>query len=513
MANTLLTEQLSRNTQFFGDDGQASIMSSFVIVVGLGGVGSHVAHMLVRAGVGRLRLVDFDNVTLSSLNRHAVATRADVGISKVEACKRHFEEFMPAEHCSIETVNCMFTKETAEKVLSGKPDFVVDAIDDTNTKSNLIKSCKETGVKFIVSMGAGAKSDPTRLHISDISDALADPLAVKVRSLLKDKGVKMAKYSSISEALQNGIPCVYSSEKSTRKLLELTPEQKARGAGEFGAVDNFRVRIMPVLGTVPAAFGMTIASYVLCQLAKQPFLPSAMPPVTKNVAHSHLQRHKKRELATYGSRNCQIDEKECGFLIGEVWKQKCAYSGARLGHINPVKVRIDTVNQNKTCDVAYLDGSNKIKRGVPYSQLLELNQGNKCIGEQVKVNDYALAVCKGTRFTITRWDRSKPPTIGNLIFVTEDMAKIHEEGTKLTGTTPHPDRFANANSLVNNKAILMWISNTLEVINTEVNKNGQQDSKQTKSISGNYNTINGWRIFTLFSAGVLIGFMTGKRIK
>ena len=68
-----------------------------------------------------------------------------------------------------------------------------------------------------------------------------------------------------------------------------------------------------MLGTVPAAFGMTIASYVLCDLAKQSFLPSAMSPVTKNVAHSHLQRHKKRELAAYGSRNCKIDEKECGF--------------------------------------------------------------------------------------------------------------------------------------------------------------------------------------------------------
>jgi tRNA A37 threonylcarbamoyladenosine dehydratase len=71
----LMAEQLSRNTLFFGEAGQKKIGEAFVIVVGLGGVGSHAAHMLARAGIGKLRLVDFDQVTLSSLNRHAIATR------------------------------------------------------------------------------------------------------------------------------------------------------------------------------------------------------------------------------------------------------------------------------------------------------------------------------------------------------------------------------------------------------------------------------------------------------
>jgi tRNA A37 threonylcarbamoyladenosine dehydratase len=506
MSESLLVEQLSRNTQFFGDKGQNLIQNSFVIVVGLGGVGSHVAHMLARAGVRRLRLIDFDNVTLSSLNRHAVATRADVGTPKVQACKRHFEEIIPKEYCTIEAVNSMFTGEAADQLLSGDPDFVVDAIDDTNTKSDLIKACKDAGVKFIVSMGAGAKSDPSRIHISDISDALADPLAVKVRSLLKARGVEMAKHTSIHDALKNGVPCVYSSEKSTRKLLDLTPEQKARGAGEFGAVDNFRVRIMPVLGTVPAAFGMTMASYVLCQLAKQPFLPSAMSPVTKNVAHSHLQRHKKREVAEFNSRNCKIDEKECGFLIGEVWRQKCAYSGARLGHINPVKVRIGVVNQNKTCDVEYLDGTGKRKRGVPFSQLLD---GNKCVGDKVKVGDHVLAVCKGTRFTITRWDRSKPPTLSNLLFLTEEMATMHEQETKLTGSTPRMDH-GEGQSMVHDTRTLAWISRTLETLVLDENANSAQNP--VSSSGGLESSASNLISFGLFGAGVLVGMFAGSML-
>ena len=138
MADPLFTEQLSRNRQFFGNDGQDNIENAFVIVVGLGGVGSHAAHMLARAGVKKLRLIDFDNVTLSSLNRHAVATRKDVGIPKVQACKQHFETFIPKHKCEIEAINRMYTNEASDELLSGNPDFVLDCIDDTDTKSDLI---------------------------------------------------------------------------------------------------------------------------------------------------------------------------------------------------------------------------------------------------------------------------------------------------------------------------------------------------------------------------------------
>eukprot|EP01031_Cornospumella_fuschlensis_P027293 gene27293-32965_t len=88
-------ELLARVCSFFGEDGLKKLRSSFVIVVGLGGVGSHCAHMLARSGVGRLRLIDFDQVTLSSLNRHAVATLADVGISKAEAMRRRLKDIVP----------------------------------------------------------------------------------------------------------------------------------------------------------------------------------------------------------------------------------------------------------------------------------------------------------------------------------------------------------------------------------------------------------------------------------
>ena len=118
--------------------GQCAIRNAFVVVVGLGGVGSHATNMLARAGVGRLRLVDFDNVTESSLNRNACAWCADVGLPKVEVCRQYFADVLPPPHKTVETVNQMFTVEAAAELLGGQPDYVVDAIDGTNTKAALI---------------------------------------------------------------------------------------------------------------------------------------------------------------------------------------------------------------------------------------------------------------------------------------------------------------------------------------------------------------------------------------
>jgi len=86
-AHTLMNEQLTRNISFFGSSATESIRNSFVVIVGVGGVGSHAAAMLCRSGVGRMRLVDFDQISLSSLNRHATAVRSDVGRSKVECVR------------------------------------------------------------------------------------------------------------------------------------------------------------------------------------------------------------------------------------------------------------------------------------------------------------------------------------------------------------------------------------------------------------------------------------------
>ena len=110
------SEQLSRNELYFGPEGMESIKRANILIVGLGGVGSHTAHMLARAGVGYLRFVDFDQVTLSSLNRHACATLEDVGIPKVECLKKILYKIC-GNHCEIDTRMQMYTGDESKDCL------------------------------------------------------------------------------------------------------------------------------------------------------------------------------------------------------------------------------------------------------------------------------------------------------------------------------------------------------------------------------------------------------------
>ena len=146
-------ELYSRVTSFFGKTEFENIKSAFIIVVGLGGVGSHASHMLARSGVNKIRLIDFDQVSLSSLNRHALAGMHDVGLPKVNVMKSKLQEII--SWCEIDAVNEMFVEEHADRLLSGNPDFVIDCIDDVNTKAQLIAYCSKNGIKVITSMGAG----------------------------------------------------------------------------------------------------------------------------------------------------------------------------------------------------------------------------------------------------------------------------------------------------------------------------------------------------------------------
>ncbi|RYG45665.1 hypothetical protein EON67_10355, partial [archaeon] len=159
----LRAEQFSRNRQFLGDAGQAAIERAFVIVVGVGGVGSHAAHMLVRAGVRRIRVIDFDQVSLSSLNRHAVACRADVGTPKVTTLAKYFARIAPS--CIVEPVQSIFEGARAAELLAGSPDFVLDCIDDIPTKAELLQFCHDHKLRVVSSLGAAGRADPTRVHI------------------------------------------------------------------------------------------------------------------------------------------------------------------------------------------------------------------------------------------------------------------------------------------------------------------------------------------------------------
>ncbi|OAD04250.1 hypothetical protein MUCCIDRAFT_161002 [Mucor lusitanicus CBS 277.49] len=326
----LIEEQLSKNTAFLGQKGADQVRDAFVIVVGAGGVGSWAALMLMRSGVKRIRIIDFDQVTLSSLNRHAVATLEDVGTPKVRCIKTHFKQIAPF----VEVEDCidLLNADNVDELLSGRnaplaladkqimvtdmntlgnPDYVIDAIDNINTKIDLIKYCHDKKLPVISSMGAGAKADPSRIQIADIKD----PLARSVRQRLKKLGIL------------NGVPVAYSTEKPHHVKLLPLEEEKIEDRDEFSALPDFRARILPVLGTIPSMFGMAIATYIILKLADYPDfdpLPVKLRDGLYGRVHKELLN---REVKTFKEKVCALDVQDVAYIFEEMWHGKSVVSG------------------------------------------------------------------------------------------------------------------------------------------------------------------------------------------
>lgn len=335
----LILEQLARNRVFLTDAGLAKLRNSFVVVVGLGGVGSHCVAALVRSGVSKIRVVDFDQVTLSSLNRHALATLADVGTPKVHCVRRRLEQICPWTR--IDACNELFRSESAEKLLSAwdfelmtgedegqMPDWVVDAIDNIDTKVDLLKYCYSHNIEVISAMGAGCKSDPTRVCVGDISTSIEDPLAKSVRRRLKLAGIP------------HGIPTIFSTEKpgvGKAQLLPVADAEVEKGTvSDLGVLPDFRVRILPVLGTMPAVFGYTAANHVICSISGYPTdyrvgdrgrekMYEAILSALQG-QEERLARHKHGPEASIGLR-LAINLADIAYLVEEIYRGKSVVSG------------------------------------------------------------------------------------------------------------------------------------------------------------------------------------------
>ncbi len=325
----LINEQLTRTSTFLGYDRFALLSDSFVIVVGLGGVGSHCTSALARSGVSKIRLIDFDQVTLSSLNRHAVATLADVGIPKVECVAKRLQAVVP--WVQWECFNEVWRQEQAERLLgswhtgkSRNPDYVIDAIDNIDSKVALLEYCHKHGIKVVSSMGAGCKGDPTRVFVGDISASVEDPLSRVTRRRLRAVG--------ISEA----ISVVYSTEKpgpGKAQLLPLSEDAFLRGnTNELSVLPNFRARVLPVLGTMPAVFGYTVANFVLLELTGYPHESGAGKGREKMYDNilATLQgleeRLAKHEGVDSLGLRIPMTKDDVGYLVEEVYRGKSVVS-------------------------------------------------------------------------------------------------------------------------------------------------------------------------------------------
>ena len=171
-----------------GSDTLEALGQTTVMVFGVGGVGSWCAEALVRSGIGKIEIVDFDTICASNVNRQLQATSLNIGRVKVDVMKERLLEINP--DCNVSAFAKAFSPETAGEFNIAKADYVIDAIDSLTNKLDLIEAACASGAKFFSSMGMARKTDPTRIKTADIWKTQGCPLARLVRQGLRKRGFK-----------------------------------------------------------------------------------------------------------------------------------------------------------------------------------------------------------------------------------------------------------------------------------------------------------------------------------
>lgn len=240
--------KLLRISRFLGDEAVDSLWDRFVVVVGVGAVGSYCLEALARSGIGTFRLVDFDTVEYSNINRQLVALESTIGKRKVDvACSRIHD----IEHeIKVQTLPVFVDESTIEQVFApfeGKtPDLIVDAIDSVKSKCLLLSQAYARNIPVVSSMGAALRKDPSLVRTGDLMDTWGCPLAKQVRTNVRKQGVG------------KGIDVVFSPE-----VVEFTYGQDGRQ------------KVLGSLPTMTGIFGLNLAHLALNRLLPTPMKGTA----------------------------------------------------------------------------------------------------------------------------------------------------------------------------------------------------------------------------------------------
>ncbi len=223
-----------RASVLLGDETMERISGQRIIIFGIGGVGSWCAEALIRTGIRKLTIVDFDSVDITNVNRQLMATSLTVGQVKVEALKDRLLSINP--NAEITALRKTFTEETAKDFKLEEYDYIIDAIDSLKDKALLILSACRTKARFFSSMGAALKLDPTKIQVAEFWKVKGDPLARALRNRFKKE----------QQLPSRKFKCVFSDEAV----------QALGGKGKGSLVQ------------ITAVFGMTLASLVIQDIVK-----------------------------------------------------------------------------------------------------------------------------------------------------------------------------------------------------------------------------------------------------
>lgn len=246
--------------RLYGNKALAAFSQAHVCVVGIGGVGSWAAEALARSGIGKITLIDLDDICTTNTNRQIHALTDTVGESKTEVMRERIAQINP--ECECFEIEDFVTRDNMAEYLDARFDYVIDAIDSVKAKAALIAHCKRNKIKLVTVGGAGGQIDPTQIQISDLAKTIQDPLAAKVRNELR----RFYNFSK-NPKRKFGIDCVYSTEQliypdNEGETCMAKPDaggsMRMDCSSGFGAVTH-----------VTASFAFAAVSKVLSKLAQK----------------------------------------------------------------------------------------------------------------------------------------------------------------------------------------------------------------------------------------------------
>lgn len=255
----VLHRRFDRMGRLVGDQAMARLFRTHVMVLGLGGVGSWAAESLARSGIGRLTLVDFDEICITNTNRQIHALQGLVGRKKALIMQERLAKVNP--QAEVRGIPLFYSADNNAEIFRERPDFVLDAIDNLTAKAHLLDFCRREGIPVISSTGSAARLDPLQVRRVDLAESHTDPMAQQLRKILRSK-------YDFPEKGPWGIPCVFSAEIPRDPLpLHYDKGQGFRcvcpqGQNSFHSCEKRNV----VYGTasfVTGTFGLAMASWVV----------------------------------------------------------------------------------------------------------------------------------------------------------------------------------------------------------------------------------------------------------
>ena len=238
------SEWLQRTELLVKEEGIEKLQSANILIVGLGGVGSFAAEFLVRAGIGNLTIVDGDIVDITNINRQLPALNSTIGKNKTDVVAERILDINP--EINLKKINEFLEPERMEEILTQeKFDYVLDCIDSLSPKLALIITCKRKKIKLVSAMGAGGKTDPSKVMVRDISKTNNCFLAKQIRKKLK------------KEQIHKGFRCVFSTEIQDENSLKMTDGS------------NYKKSFYGTISYMPAIFGLYATAEVIRFLLKK----------------------------------------------------------------------------------------------------------------------------------------------------------------------------------------------------------------------------------------------------